>query len=160
MSGPRILIAGASGGIGRELVRILAAKPGKIGAQYHRHPDALRAIDGQAEIKTLKADLSKPAGAMRLVADFVRWAGGIDALVQLSGDAHPAAVESVTPNQWQADIDVNLSAPFFLAREAMKRMPSSGGRIVLTGTASAVHGGGSSTMAYGAAKAAIECVAK
>ena len=152
----KILVAGASGGIGSEVVRLLSATGAVLGAHYHRTVPA----NAGDRIKPFKADLSKPAAAAKLVADFARWAGGIDALIQLNGGAHPADIDSATPRQWQADLDLNLTAPFFLAREAMKRMPPSGGRIVLCGTASSAHGGGSRTMAYGAAKAGLECVTK
>lgn len=39
-------------------------------------------------------------------------------------------------------------------------MKYSGGSIILTSTASAAHGGGSNSIAYGCAKAGIECLAK
>ncbi len=163
MSVSRVLIAGASGGIGRELLKTLSESPGRLGAHYFRGRKALqKALDstrGPAEIKAFGADLSKPAGAVALVKEFVRWAGGIDVLVQLSGGITPAGPFEVTPEQWRSDLDTNLTVPFFLAREAMARMKA-GGRVILTGTASAAHGGGPSTIAYGVAKAGIECLAK
>lgn len=159
LSGLRVLVAGASGGIGREVVRLLAAHGAIVGAHHHRSPAKPDGAAGPAKVKSFKADLSKAENAAPLVAAFARWAGGVDALVQLTGDIHPADPLKVTPARWRAELEVNLNAPFFLAREAMARMKA-GGRVVLCGTASAAHGGGRDTMAYGVAKAGVECVAK
>ncbi|MCX5796531.1 MAG: SDR family oxidoreductase [Elusimicrobia bacterium] len=159
LSGLRVLVAGSSGGIGREVVRQLAQRGAVIGAHYYRSAPGLDGSAGPARLKSFKADLSRPEPAAKLVAAFARWAGGIDALVQLTGDIHAADIFEVTPAQWRAELEMNLTAPFFLAREAMARMRRAG-RVVLAGTASVPHGGGRDTMAYGAAKAGIECVVK
>ena len=50
--------------------------------------------------------------------------------------------------------------PFFLAQRAILHMKNSGGRIVMTSTVSAAHGGGSTSLAYGVAKAGVECIIK
>jgi NAD(P)-dependent dehydrogenase (short-subunit alcohol dehydrogenase family) len=90
----------------------------------------------------------------------VAWAGGIDALVQLTGNIHRAVPwAELTEEDWGFDLGANLVMPFFLAARAIHHMKE-GGRIVLTGTASASHGGGSTSLAYGAGKAGIECITK
>lgn len=156
MSLGRVLVVGASGGIGRAVVAaLLKAGASKVGAHHNRG----KALPASARAKAFKADLSRAEAAAGLVADFSKWAGGIDALVVLSGGATPALSAKVTPEEWRADLELNLTTPFFLAREAMKRMRA-GGRVVLCSTASAAHGGGPDTLAYGAAKAALECVVK
>lgn len=55
---------------------------------------------------------------------------------------------------------MNLSGPFFLAQRAMTYMKKAGGRVIFTSTASARHGGGANSIAYGVAKAGIECLTK
>jgi NAD(P)-dependent dehydrogenase (short-subunit alcohol dehydrogenase family) len=109
-----------------------------------------------------RADLCPLGAPQRLVRRFVSWAGGIDVLVQLCGTvSNPTPWHTIKESEWDSDLRLNLSVPFFLARSAMTYMQhSGGGRIVLTGTASARHGGGRTSVAYGAAKAGIECITK
>jgi 3-oxoacyl-[acyl-carrier protein] reductase len=89
--------------------------------------------------------------------------GPIDALVVAIG-----AIEDYThfsqigEQAWSQDLWVNLGAPFFLARAAILSMQSSGrcGRVVLFSSESSRHGSGSHSLAYGAAKAGIDFVAR
>jgi len=165
-SGKRVLIAGASGGIGRETVRLFAHSDVWIGAHYYHNAQVLRQLveEGQLEqsrIQLFQANLTTAEASQKLVDAFVKWVGGIDILVQLTGGVtQPVPWKELTEAQWKADLDLNLTAPFFLAQAAMKHMQETGGKIILTSTASARHGGGSTSMAYGVAKAGIECVTK
>ena len=61
---------------------------------------------------------------------------------------------------WEEDIDVNLNQPFYLARAAMAHMKGQdkGGRILLTGTESALHGGSPMSFPYAIAKSGTECL--
>ncbi len=167
-SGKRILIAGASGGIGLETVRLFAHSEVLIGTHYYRNVQPLRQLveEGQLDqpqIQLFEADLTTVEASQKLVEAFVEWAGGVDVLVQLTGGiAQPTPWNELTEKQWKADIDLNLTTPFFLVQAVMKymHMQASGGKIILTSTASARHGGGNTSLAYGVAKAGIECLAK
>ena len=61
---------------------------------------------------------------------------------------------------WESEIPLNLNHPFFLARTAMRKMKEqkTGGRIVLTGTESALHGGSAQSFPYAVAKRGTECM--
>ena len=167
-AGKRVLVVGASGSIGAAVVRLLAQQAAVIGAHYHEHREPLQRLAKQqrldeARLQLYAAELSSQPRCHVLVDQFVKWAGGIDGLVQLSGNIRlPRPWQDVTEGEWAADLAVNLSGPFFLAQRAMHYMKTQpdGGRIILTSTASAQHGGGSTSMAYGVAKAGIECLAK
>ncbi len=162
----RILIVGASGTIGSTLLRLLAAEGATIGAHYYQHKAVLEQTAracrlASSRVKLFGADVRGQRQCHALVDAFVEWAGGIDSLVQLSGDVrNPCAWEVLSESDWLADLNVNLSGPFFLVQRAMRHMREHGGRILLTSTASAKHGGGRTSMAYGVAKAGIECLTK
>ena len=164
--GMRVLVVGASGAIGSAVIRRLSAEQAVIGAHYYQRPALLERYAKRQRLtakrfRLFQAELSSQARCHALVDAFVAWAGGIDAMVQLSGDiARPCSWEELREPEWLADLNVNLSGPFFLVQRAMARMKASGGRIILTSTASAQHGGGATSMAYGVAKAGIECLAK
>jgi len=167
LPGLRALLVGASGGIGLETARWLDPAEGWLGLHCHTNRSALDELCARAGLRSkarvFQADLSRPAHCHDLVQEFVAWSGGIDVLVVLLGAVHsPAGWDELTPDAWQHDLDLNLTAPFHLAQEAMVTMQRAekGGRIIFAGSISAAYGGGPSTLAYGVAKAGIEGLVK
>ena len=160
----RILVVGASGDLGIKLIDMLAGYDLTIGAHCFKNKTRLKKFADQhpgAKMKIFSSDTSQKANCTKLIKEFVQWAGGIDYLVQLSGAINkPVGWEHLNQEQWDQDLAVNLTGPFFLAQQAFPHMKHRGGKIILTSTASASHGGGKTSMAYGAAKAAVECVTK
>lgn len=126
-------------------------------------PQELRSLAEEhgASIELVSGAFPDSKGCSETVEGFCsRW-GGIDAFVQLHGDASSKSIDSLSDDDWQHALQTNLISPFFLARSAMEFMiRQHGGRIVLTSTASAKHGGGADTIPYGTAKAGVECVVK
>lgn len=164
----RILITGASGDIGTSLLKFLVHHEVMIGMHCYSNRDRLSNLVHSdlfknRKTKVFQADLSKAEGCTALVDSFISWAGGIDSLVLLSGGIRrPVPWEELTYDDWMYDINVNLTSTFFAAQRAMQWMKSSGngGRIITVSTASAKHGGGGKSMAYGVARAGIECLTK
>ena len=160
----KFLIVGASGDLGFCVLEMLSRYPVWIGAHSHRNKARFEKFlqrKTPAKLKIFNGDISSQKNSAKLVRSFIQWAGGIDGLMQLSGSVkEPKNWDTLDQDSWDRDIAVNLSGPFFLAQEAMKHMRRKGGRIILTSTASVVHGGGRNSMAYGAAKAGIECITK
>ena len=164
----RILILGGSSAIGASLVdRLRQNTTHLLGLHFFQNPSEIGEKhacfhDGQSKIKLFHGDLVTQRACHEVVDSFVGWAGGIDGLVQLVGGVSSLShIEEVRQQDWDADIALNLSGPFFAAQRAMFYMgKNGGGRIVLTSTASARHGGGTDTLAYGVAKAGIECVTR
>lgn len=162
----RILITGASGDIGRETLRLFTRSEALIGAHYSSGATVLSRVVSEcqskpAQIKLFQADFNISESSQKLVHSFVDWAGGIDVLVQLSGGvSNPVPWDQLTEKEWNADLNLNLTSAFFMAQTAMKYMHESGGKIILMSTASVMHGGGRMSMAYGVAKAGIECLTK
>ena len=157
-SGTRVLVTGASGGLGRALVDMLLESPGCVIGVHgatHRHPsDDKRLIHLTQKFET-------EVDCTRLVDEFAERANGIDALVVLSGAIHFSGHWKDMPaDDWERDIAVNLNQPFYLARAAMARMTNQegGGRILLTGTESALHGGSAQSFPYAVAKRGTECL--
>jgi len=157
--GMRILVTGGSGGLGRAVIdMLLEGSDCVIGAQgaTKEHP---RAKDGSV-ISILRA-FNSEEDCTGVIDEFVERAGGIDALVCLSGALHfPGHWKDIPEDDWQRNMDVNLSHPFFLARRAMTHMKEqqSGGRIILNGTESAIHGGSAMSFPYAIAKRGTECM--
>jgi NAD(P)-dependent dehydrogenase (short-subunit alcohol dehydrogenase family) len=161
LEGKRILIVGASSDLAVSLNEILYDSGNIVGFHYNTNGKSLSTYDEGEKVRKFQKDISSSLACFQLVDDFVSWAGGIDCLVQLSGGIKkPANWEDLTEEEWSYDLSVNMIMPFFLAQRAILHMKNSGGRIVMTSTVSAAHGGGSTSLAYGVAKAGVECVIK
>ncbi|MSO92248.1 MAG: SDR family oxidoreductase [Rhodospirillales bacterium] len=156
--GMRILIAGASGGLGSALVAMLLTGPDcVIGA--HGATRAAKAKDRR--VIPLKKAFATESDCADLVETFCGKAGGIDALVVLTGAIHFSGHwQDMPAADWERDVQINLNQPFYLARAALARMKAqgTGGRILLTGTESAVHGGSPTSFPYAIAKRGTECM--
>jgi 3-oxoacyl-[acyl-carrier protein] reductase len=155
--GLRILITGATGGLGRGLVTMLRqGSDCVIGAH-----GASQGLDPAPGLIPIRRAFTGEADCRAVVEDFAEAAGGIDALVVLSGAIHYTGHwKDITEEQWRHEQAINLDQPFFLARAAMARMTTqgSGGRILLTGTESAIHGGSPTSFPYAVAKRGTECM--
>ncbi len=160
VQGSKILIVGASSGTGRAMVKLLGEGPNcTIG--FHRGFSKLipEEMAPKHNLIDLPGILQSNQDCEALVKEFVKKAGGIDALVVLCGGIKRFSHwNRLTEEEWKADIDLNLTIPFLLARSAMKEMVGAGGSIVLTGTESSLHGGSPMSFPYGVAKRGVECL--
>ena len=154
-------MVGASSDIAVSLNKILIDTDAVTGFHYNKNEDSLKRYKNCKNARLFQKDLNSSNACYDLVDEFVRWANGIDCLVQFSGDIRePIHWEKLKEEHWYYDLGINLVMPFFLAQKAIENMKEKGGRIILMSTASASHGGGATSLAYGAAKAGIECVVK
>lgn len=164
LQGKRVLVTGASGGIGSATARLLASRGAVLGLHYHANRKAaerlraeIRALGGRAEC--LRADLSGWAGGLKLVPSFIRRFGGIEVLINNAGAIHGAKpFDAIREEEWDRTFALNARAPYLLAREAFKAMKRGGGRIINISSVSAKYGGSERSFHYGAAKAALEAM--
>lgn len=157
--GTRILIVGASGGLGQALIEMLLAGSEGIVIGAHGATKTIDAVDPR--IIPLRRTFDNESDCVSLVDDFAARAGGLDALVALSGGIHFSGHWKEMPGElWRKDIEVNLNQPFYLARAAMAVMKEQklGGRILFNGTESALHGGSALSFPYAVAKRGTECL--
>ncbi|WP_397532578.1 SDR family oxidoreductase [Roseateles sp.] len=165
-TGKFALVTGAGSGIGRACALAL------VEAGYHvallgRRPQALEETAAQAadpsRVLILPADAGKEAEVdaafERVRAEF----GRLDLLFNNAGISAPAVpIDELSVAQWQAVVDVNLTASFLCARAAFKLMKSQsprGGRIVNNGSISA-HAPRPNSAAYTSTKHAITGLTK
>lgn len=161
MSNKNLLLAGASSDIGCALIPLLIESGFNIGAHYFSNKAALKDYENHPQVRLYQSNLNDQRNAHELVEKHFNDFGSLNALVQLSGDiCHPCPIEEIKEEHWNYDLCVNLSAPFFLSQKAIEKMKTTGGKIILSSTASASHGGGAKSLAYGVAKSGIECLVK
>ena len=145
--GGRVLVTGASGGIGHAIARAFAARGASL-VLTGRRADALDALAAETGGRALAADLSEAADVERLA----REAGAVDVLVNnaalpASGDLGDYSVEQI-----DRAVAVNLRAPMVLARTLGEGMRARRrGHVVFVSSLSGkVAAGGSSV--YSATK--------
>lgn len=162
-----ILIAGASSDIGLSLINQLRSDDCLIGAHCYKGGSRLRTSLKAHDVPRAKYEvftncLDSQTSCHELVDAFVSWAGGgPSALVHLVGNVSRVCEwEHLDEASWQSDISINLSSAFFTAQRAFHYMKETGGKILMTSTASASHGGGAQTLSYGIAKAGVESLTK
>jgi len=79
----------------------------------------------------VSADVSHPAGCTAIVEHAVATFGRVDVLVNMASIYRSRAFDAVTPEWWDADLDVNLRSVFLCAKACVPAMRAAGGgRIV------------------------------
>jgi 3-oxoacyl-[acyl-carrier protein] reductase len=143
MRGRVALVTGSARGIGRAILLGLAAQGFAVVVHYRRSEAEAEQTRAEAErlgvraIK-LKADVTDLEQAQALVAQAARQMGGLHVLVNNVGDYLKKPLEELTPREWQALLDSNLNAPFYLTQAALPHLRAAGwGRVVNIGYAGA-----------------------
>jgi short-subunit dehydrogenase len=111
LNGARVLITGASGGIGQALARAFAAAGGAV-TLSGRRSELLVPLAQELGGTALRADLAAAGG----VAELAAAAGEIDILVANAGLPASGLLTELTQAQIDVMLDVNLRAPIALAR--------------------------------------------
>ncbi|MES3093925.1 3-oxoacyl-[acyl-carrier-protein] reductase [Sphingomonas aerolata] len=123
LTGMTALVTGASGGIGSEIARALAAQGARlaISGSNAAKLDAFLATLGGDHL-ALPCDLSDPAAVDALVPQAVEKLGKIDILVNNAGVTRDNLAMRMKDDEWDSVIRVNLEAAFRLMRAAAKPM--------------------------------------
>ncbi len=156
LDGKAALITGASGGIGASIAHTLHTQ-GAIVVLSGTRRDALDALAAELGERTFvcPADLSDIAAADALITAAEAAAGPLAILVNNAGMTRDMLALRMRDEDWQAVLDIDLSAPFRLARAALRGMlRRRAGRII--NISSIVGATGNAGQAnYAAAKAGL-----
>jgi 2-dehydro-3-deoxy-D-gluconate 5-dehydrogenase len=163
LDGLRALVTGAGTGIGAALAVALAEAGADVACHGNRHAPVETAARIQAlgrKAAVLEGDLANGAIASQLVDKAAAALGDIDILVNNAGIIRRAPAVESTDDDWQAVIDVNLTAVYRLCRAAGQRMLARGrGKIVNISSLLAFQGG-IRVPAYAASKGAVAQLTK
>jgi 3-oxoacyl-[acyl-carrier protein] reductase len=167
LQGKNVLITGASSGIGQCVAELFAFYGATVGIHYNQNGDDANALTRKITEKgmcafSLKVDLLDFSEMTSLVPQFIDKAGGLDILINNAGGVfnHDYFLE-MDLESWNKTLALNLTAPFFLAKESYSHMKDhGGGRIINITSIAAKYGGSGKTLHYGAAKNGLEAVTK
>jgi short-subunit dehydrogenase len=126
LHGTRVLVTGASRGIGRALAREFASAGARV-ALVARDADALHALAEELGGTAHPADLLDPVQVGHLIHRVEDEAGAIDVVVNNAGLAAAGPLWDHADHDVAAQVQVNLTAPLELCRQAIPRMLRRGG---------------------------------
>lgn len=162
LGGQVALVTGGSRGLGLQMAEAL----GEMGCRVvitARKADELKEAQQHLrsrgiEAMTIVSDLQRAEAAKPLVDESLAAYGQIDILVNNAGATWGAPAEDYPDEAWHKVMNLNVNAPFFLAREVGKRsmIPSQRGKIINIASIAGLKGalGPMQTIAYNTSKAA------
>ena len=123
LTGMTALVTGASGGIGSEIAKALAAQGARLAVSGFNAEklEAFRASLGGDHV-ALPCNLSDAAAVDALVPQAVEKLGKLDILVNNAGVTRDNLAMRMKDDEWDSVIRVNLEAAFRLMRAAAKPM--------------------------------------
>lgn len=151
--GKRVLITGASRGIGAAAARLFAEMGARLALHYRRQPAEAGEIPGAV---LLQADFAERGAAAAVVGQAVSQLGGLDVLVNNAGhmlgrvtleDMDDAAIDRV--------FDLNARSVVEACRAALPALAASRGSIINVTSISARTGGSAGSALYSASKAFV-----
>jgi 3-oxoacyl-[acyl-carrier protein] reductase len=159
LAGKRVIITGASGGIGSACARAFAAEGAQVVVHYHRGRERAEAVAAElGGAPAIGADLTVEAEVDALFAQAREQLGGVDICAAVAG-VWPAADEPVwelSLERWESTLRANLTATFLTSRAFLREVQHTGhGNLVLVGS-TAGRFGEAGHADYAAAKSAIQ----
>ena len=156
----KILITGASGGIGNELVKKFISLGGSVLGSGTKTEKLDQIKKKFPNIKVKKFDISDHSRIEEFIDNVTLELGGLDILVNNAGTNVDNLSLRMKDDEWKKVIDVNLTATFLLSKHAIKKMlKNKFGRIVNI-TSVVGHTGNLGQSNYAASKAGIVGMSK
>ncbi len=151
----KILITGASGGIGDELVNKFLSLGGNVIGTGTKTEKLDLLKKKYSNIKVKKFDISEHSRIEEFIDDINLELGGLDILVNNAGANADNLSLRMKEEEWKKIIDINLTSTFLLSKSAIKKMlKNKFGRIVNV-TSIVGHTGNLGQANYAASKAGI-----
>lgn len=122
LEGKVAIITGAGRGIGRACAELFAAHGARVVLSdidpepTHEAAETIKGNDGDA--LAVPGDVTEADFAPRLIKETLDRFGRIDSIVNNAGYTWDGTVHKMTDEQWQAMLDVHLTAPFRIIRAA------------------------------------------
>jgi len=156
----RVLVTGASSGIGQATAILFSRQGCFVGVHYFRTKNGAKKTFEQVKNNSdgvlLRADMRDETQVGKLIEQFAEAAGGIDVLVNNAGTLiGRMPLETATLDFYEDVFATNTTSMFLATRAALGFLKQSKGSIVNIGSVAGHNGGGGGSGIYAGAKAAV-----
>jgi 3-oxoacyl-[acyl-carrier protein] reductase len=154
------VVTGGSRGIGAAIAKRLAADGAKVAITYANDTSAAAAVvaaiqRGGGTAIAIQADAADAGAVKAAVEKVVTTFGRLDVLVNNAGTAIPKTFEETTLEEIDRVIDINFRGPLIATQAALKHL-TSGGRIIMIGSAVGERVAAPGLVAYAGTKGAVK----
>jgi NAD(P)-dependent dehydrogenase (short-subunit alcohol dehydrogenase family) len=146
------LVTGASSGIGRATA-IAFADAGATVAGVARRKEKLQEL--HKNIHPFAADLTNPEQTKDCVQSIIKSLGAIDVVVHAAGIIGSGSIETVTLEQWDEMMNINLRSIFHLTQLCLAELINRKGNIVCVSSVAGLRSF-PGILAYSVSKAALD----
>jgi NAD(P)-dependent dehydrogenase (short-subunit alcohol dehydrogenase family) len=163
MSGQRIIVTGASSGLGAHAIRLLADRGAHVLAVARRRErlDALAAEleEAPGRVIPFTADVTEDADARAMIAAGIEVLGGIDVLVNNAGSEVQAPIDRLSDADFEGMFRANVRSVFVCTRAALEPLRRSRGMVINLGS-TVVSRPPRGRFGYVATKGAVEAMSR
>jgi NAD(P)-dependent dehydrogenase (short-subunit alcohol dehydrogenase family) len=154
-----VLVIGANGGIGNQLVKSLLQSGSTVVGTYHINTDQVDRLKSEPHFNLQQLDLTDIESIKRVTALIKEQYSSLSAVVNCAGIVEFEGEEISTDIEiWQKTMAVNLTGNFLLGK-LLYPLLEENGRLVMIGSTDAYFGG-AITSAYAASKSGIDSLVK
>lgn len=157
----KIIVTGASGGIGNAIIKKLSEVGANIlasGTRIEKLEDLKKNFEN---IKILKFDISESSKIEEFIENATKELGGsLDCIVNNAGISQDNLAIRMSLEEWQKVIDVNLTSTFLMSKFAIKKMLKNKSGKIVNITSVVGHTGNLGQSNYTASKAGIIAMSK
>ena len=156
----KILVTGATGGIGGAIVKKLNSLNANIMASGTNDSKLNRIVNEFPKINVIKFDISQHSKIEEFIEEVSKTLGGLDVLINNAGITMDNLSLRMKSEEWEKVISLNLTSSFYLSKFAIKKMlKNKFGRIVNI-TSIVGHTGNLGQSNYSASKAGLIAMSK
>lgn len=138
LGGKRILVGGASRGLGAAIAESVAAEGARV-AVAARESDDLAAVAGRIDAARVAVDLAAPGGAEEAAARAIEALGGLDGLVVNSGGPPTGTFEALDEAAWSRAIEGTLLYAIRIVRACLPALKEGSEPAILVILSSSVR---------------------
>ncbi len=156
----KIIITGATGGIGNELVKKFISLKGDVLATGTNEEKLEKLKKNYPSVEILKFDISKHSEIESFIEQAHTKLKGLDILVNNAGITLDNLSLRMKNEEWQKVIDVNLSSTFYTCKHSLKKMLKNKFGRIINITSIVGHTGNIGQANYTASKAGMIAMSK